>query len=202
MHCPPFWDFIDQITPKLQWKLSVAEWFDVPWLDMGLYQGLLARKKLLQKWKPSGNRRESLTQHRCAFFDSPTGTCKETSQHLNQPQTLCIMHVLGAKTQGAGNLQNILDLLQKYSLICIPLKTSSLGLPCWSSERESACQCRGCGFNPLSGKVPHATEQLSPRSRAQEPQLLSRHAASTEAHVPVTSALRQDKSLQWEAHAQ
>ena len=27
---------------------------------------------------------------------------------------------------------------------------------------ESACQCRGHGFDPWSGKIPHAVEQLSP----------------------------------------
>ena len=26
-----------------------------------------------------------------------------------------------------------------------------LGLPWWSSGKESAFQCRGCGFNPWSG---------------------------------------------------
>ena len=26
----------------------------------------------------------------------------------------------------------------------------SLGLPWWSSGSESACQCRGCGFDPWS----------------------------------------------------
>ena len=34
-------------------------------------------------------------------------------------------------------------------------------------------------FNPWYGKIPHATEQLRPLS-----QLLSLHAATTEAHVP------------------
>ena len=27
---------------------------------------------------------------------------------------------------------------------------------------ESACQCRGHGFEPWSGKIPHATERLGP----------------------------------------
>ena len=29
-------------------------------------------------------------------------------------------------------------------------------------KKESACQCRGHGFKPWSGKIPHAAEQLSP----------------------------------------
>ena len=27
---------------------------------------------------------------------------------------------------------------------------------------ENACQCRGHGFEPWSGKIPHAVEQLGP----------------------------------------
>ena len=34
------------------------------------------------------------------------------------------------------------------------------GLP-WRSGKEPSCQCRRHGFNPWSGKTPHATEQLS-----------------------------------------
>ena len=36
------------------------------------------------------------------------------------------------------------------------------GLPWWSSGQEFALQCRGQGFDPRSGKIPHAEEQLSP----------------------------------------
>ena len=50
-------------------------------------------------------------------------------------------------------------------------------LPWWLSGKEPTCQHRRRGFNPWSGKVPHAAGQLSPapqllslRSRAQEPQ--------------------------------
>ena len=38
-----------------------------------------------------------------------------------------------------------------------------MGLPSWLSSKESACQCRRHGFNPWSGRVPHASEQLSPQ---------------------------------------
>ena len=37
-----------------------------------------------------------------------------------------------------------------------------VGLPWWCSGSESACQCRGHGFEPWSGKIPHAAEQLGP----------------------------------------
>ena len=33
------------------------------------------------------------------------------------------------------------------------------------------CQCRGHGFKPWSGKIPHATEQLSPCATTTEPVL-------------------------------
>ena len=41
-------------------------------------------------------------------------------------------------------------------------KTVDGGLPWWLSGKESACQCRRYGFDPWSGKIPHATEQLNP----------------------------------------
>ena len=43
---------------------------------------------------------------------------------------------------------------------------------------------------------PHAPQLLSLRSRAREPQLLSLCAATTEAHVPRTRALQQEKPPQ------
>ena len=49
------------------------------------------------------------------------------------------------------------------------LKSTFSGLPWWRSGWESACQCRGHGFKPWSGKIPHATEQLSPWATITEP---------------------------------
>ena len=43
------------------------------------------------------------------------------------------------------------------------------GLPWWRSGWESACQCRGHGFEPWSGKIPHAAEQLGPWATTTEP---------------------------------
>ena len=42
------------------------------------------------------------------------------------------------------------------------------GLPWWLSGKESAYQCRRHGFNPWSGKIPHAAGQLSPCATATE----------------------------------
>ena len=51
------------------------------------------------------------------------------------------------------------------------LKASKIGLPWWPSGQESACQCRGHGFQPWSGKIPHAAEPLSPCATTTEPVL-------------------------------
>ena len=42
-------------------------------------------------------------------------------------------------------------------------------LPWWSSGWESACQCSGHEFNLWSRKIPHAKEQLSPRTKLRKP---------------------------------
>ena len=57
----------------------------------------------------------------------------------------------------------------------------SLGLPRWRSGYESACQCRGHGFEPWAGKIPHAVEHLSPCTTTTEPALQSLQATATEA---------------------
>ena len=51
------------------------------------------------------------------------------------------------------------------------LKKMWCGLPWWHSGWESACQCRGQGFEPWSRKIPHAAEQLSPGATTTEPVL-------------------------------
>ena len=45
----------------------------------------------------------------------------------------------------------------------------SVGLPWWRSGWESACQCRGHGFEPWSGKIPRAAGQLGPWTTTTEP---------------------------------
>ena len=47
-----------------------------------------------------------------------------------------------------------------------------IGLPWWRSGWEYACQCRGHGFKPWSGKIPHAAEQLGPWAATTEPACL------------------------------
>ena len=48
-------------------------------------------------------------------------------------------------------------------------KLSSLELPWWSSGWTSACQCGGHRFDPWSGKIPQAAEQLSLCATTDEP---------------------------------
>ena len=43
------------------------------------------------------------------------------------------------------------------------------GLPWWLPGEESTCQCRRQGFDPRSGKIPHAAEQLSLCATTNEP---------------------------------
>ena len=49
------------------------------------------------------------------------------------------------------------------------IKVTVCGLPWWRSGWESACQCGGHGFEPWSGKIPHATEQLGRWATITEP---------------------------------
>ena len=49
------------------------------------------------------------------------------------------------------------------------IKKYKTGLPWWCSGWESACQCRGHGFEPWSGGIPHAAEQLGPWATITEP---------------------------------
>ena len=66
-------------------------------------------------------------------------------------------------------------------------KEGTGGLAWWCSGKESSCKCSGHRFDPWSGKIPHASEQLSPCATTTEPgkpQLLSPGAAATESRAP------------------
>ena len=68
------------------------------------------------------------------------------------------------------------------------------GLSWWFSGKESACQCRRHGFDPWSGNIPRAMEQLRPCATTME--LWIPGAAN-----PRDCALQQEKPQQWEACA-
>ena len=55
-----------------------------------------------------------------------------------------------------------------------------LGIPWWFRGKESACQCRRHRFDPLSKKIPHASEQLSLCTTTVEPVLWSLGATTAE----------------------
>ena len=50
-------------------------------------------------------------------------------------------------------------------------RDESLRLPRWLSGEESACQCRGHGFDPWFRKIPQGLEQLSPCTTTTKPVL-------------------------------
>ena len=54
------------------------------------------------------------------------------------------------------------DLLDSLRICDWVRQKATVGLPWWHSGWESACQCRGHGFEPWSGRIPHAAEQLGP----------------------------------------
>ena len=56
------------------------------------------------------------------------------------------------------------------------------------------CQFRGNGFDPWSGKILYAVEQLIPQATTTEPE-------ATEACVSTACALQREEPRRWEAHA-
>ena len=75
---------------------------------------------------------------------------------------------------GTSTLEQTKHSLEQIKFL-IPLqskvhaKISVMGLPWWRSGWESACQRRGHGFEPWSGRVPHAAERLGPWATITEP---------------------------------
>ena len=63
-------------------------------------------------------------------------------------------------------------------------KMDSPGLPWWLSGKESACQCRGHGFDPWSRKITHAVEQLSLYITSTEPVPWNLGAATPKPTLP------------------
>ena len=70
---------------------------------------------------------------------------------------------------GWGNAITQFDYLAAFWIKNIEIKYWDWGLPWWRSGWESACQCRGLGFEPWSGKIPHAAERLGLWATTTEP---------------------------------
>ena len=66
-------------------------------------------------------------------------------------------------------LQIILEHLGKASGNALKKKKSFLGFPWKLSGKESTCQCERHRFDPWSGKIPHAEEQISPCAATPKP---------------------------------
>ena len=64
------------------------------------------------------------------------------------------------------------------------LKKEWVGLSWWLSGKEPTRRCRRHRFDPWSGKIPHAVEQLSPRATTTETVLESPGTTASEAHTP------------------
>ena len=73
------------------------------------------------------------------------------------------------RAETCRNDQKTWNIRKKEQILLLVLKT---GLPWWCSGWESACQCRGHGFEPWSGRIPHAAEQLGPWTTTTEPACL------------------------------
>ena len=80
------------------------------------------------------------------------------------PALLMAMHI------PHPNLPRRVPLYACYSRV---ITKSAPGLPWWLHGKESACwcQCRRHKFDPWSGKMPHAMEQLNPWAATTEPVL-------------------------------
>ena len=73
------------------------------------------------------------------------------------------------------------------------LKTQSGGLPWWRTGWESACRCGGHGFEPWSGKIPRAAEQLGPWATTTEPARLEPVLCSKRGHDSERPAHRDEE---------
>ena len=90
--------------------------------------------------------------------------------------------------------------------LAITIKNENRGLPWWLSGKESTCQCRRRRFNPWSGRIPHAAEQLSPWTTTVESALESRNhncwawvAQLLTPTLPRACVPHQEKTPHWEA---
>ena len=99
------------------------------------------------------------------------------------------------KTQNINSRSNIVTHSVKT------FKMVHIGLPWQLSGKESACHRRRRRYDPRSGKIPRAPEQLSLCALISEPVLQGPGDATTEAHTPRACASQQEKPRQWKALA-
>ena len=101
--------------------------------------------------------------------------CFELLHYPSCVQSMCFIYVLTwifmakQNKQTEKPLRYIWTQVRSNKMQTLNIKKITLGLPWWRSGWESACQCRGHGFEPWSGKIPHAMEQLGPWATTTEP---------------------------------
>ena len=131
-----------------------------------IYHVLGLEESILSKWLYT----QSSLQIQCNPYQITNGIfhrirakkftiCMETQKTLNSQSNL-----VKEKRTWRNQAPWFHTILQSYSH-----QNGMVGLPWWCSGWESACRCRGHGFEPLSGKIPHATEQLGPWATTTEP---------------------------------
>ena len=105
----------------------------------------------------------------CGREDFPRRCLRKHILHIEAHGVLLKPISLGhcGKTNYVKPCFSILTPVENHPWIC--LKITSQGLPWWRSGWESACQCRGHGFEPWSGRIPHAAEKLGPWATTAEP---------------------------------
>ena len=72
---------------------------------------------------------------------------------------------------------------------------SDWDFPGGAMDKNLPANAGDCGFNPWSGKILHAAEQLSPCSKITEPTIQSLWAENAEAPASRTHALQQEKPM-------
>ena len=68
-------------------------------------------------------------------------------------------------------------------------RSAELGFPGGTVVKDPPANAGEHGFEPWSGKIPHAAERLSPCATTTEPALYSPRATTTEARAPRARAL-------------
>ena len=114
------------------------------------------------------------TYHSCIIYPSQTDWKKKVNDSVFLK--ICITND-SLKVVFFSLLFSIINLLKLYSSAMLDPKHNhtnkklSLGHPLWHSGKEFTCQCRGHGFDPLSGKISHAEEQRTLYATTTEPAL-------------------------------
>ena len=103
---------------------------------------------------------------------SPEAGREARNRFLLSPQKEPTLPILWLQMSSLKNCQKINFCCLNYVAVVLSYSSSTklidrrykelkLGLPWWLGGKESTCQCRKCGVDPWSGKIPHAAQRLS-----------------------------------------